>query len=182
MNGPGYEIRIATLDDLPTLQLALACAIDWRQPQISIDPVGRIAETEHTYLLANWGRLGDEAFISEGPDGPIGAVWYRYWTEVQHSYGYVDSSIPELGIGVRPEYRGRGIGTALIAALLDRAKCQGVSSISLSVEQENPAIDLYRRYGFTMHRKVGAAWTMLWDASMPTKCSNSAMGQPHSFV
>ena len=168
MDSISYRFRPATSNDLFAIQMALAYAIDRRRPTIVASPAVRIAETGHAYLLADRGRSGDTGVVAESVDGPIGATWYRFWTDTQHSYGYVDSSIPELGIGVAPTYRGQGIGTALLDALLYSAQSQGVYSISLSVEQDNPAVDLYRRSGFTIHREVGNAWTMLWDASVPT--------------
>jgi GNAT superfamily N-acetyltransferase len=61
------------------------------------------------------------------------------WTEQLHSYGFIDASIPELGMGVGREHRRRGIGRALLSALLDRASADGYAAISLSVSPVNPA-------------------------------------------
>ncbi len=54
-----------------------------------------------------------------------------------------------LGICVRKEFRGRGIGTALMKETLE--KCRGrFEVVELSVFASNPrALELYRRFGFT---------------------------------
>jgi putative acetyltransferase len=55
-----------------------------------------------------------------------------------------------LGIGVRGDWQGRGVGSALMAALCDYAdRWAGVLRIELTVYSDNAtAIALYRRHGF----------------------------------
>jgi L-phenylalanine/L-methionine N-acetyltransferase len=55
-----------------------------------------------------------------------------------------------VGMGVRDEWQGRGVGTALLAALLDVAdNWWQVTRVHLEVYVDNePAIALYRRLGF----------------------------------
>jgi RimJ/RimL family protein N-acetyltransferase len=54
-----------------------------------------------------------------------------------------------LGIGVLAEFRGRGIGTALIRETLERARELGLTRIELSVREGNArVIALYERFGF----------------------------------
>lgn len=155
-----HIIRAATPNDPPAISAALAWAIDWRAPQPA-PPEERIAQTGHAYLLAEWGRSGDAAVVAEVAGHPVGAAWVRLWSDVTHSYGYIDASIPELGIGVAPQWRGRGIGEALLRALLAQAQEQGVAAISLSVESDNPAMQLYEKLGFERYEQVNNAWTML---------------------
>ena len=56
-------------------------------------------------LVSGWGRTGDRAVIAEIDRRPSGAAWFRLWTDSDHSYGYVSSDIPELGMGIVPQYR-----------------------------------------------------------------------------
>ncbi len=52
-------------------------------------------------------------------------------------------------LDVHPDYRRRGIGSRLIAALEEELWAQGVESIRLEVAIENPdALGLYRRLGY----------------------------------
>jgi ribosomal protein S18 acetylase RimI-like enzyme len=54
-----------------------------------------------------------------------------------------------LGMGLLQPYRGRGLGTALLRAVLHEAQSQGVSRVELEVYPSNqPAIALYERFGF----------------------------------
>ena len=52
-------------------------------------------------------------------------------------------------IAVREDFRGQGIGAALLGAALDMAKERGISAVTLEVRKSNePAIKLYNRFGF----------------------------------
>jgi ribosomal-protein-alanine N-acetyltransferase len=57
-----------------------------------------------------------------------------------------------LLLGVRPAYRGRGIGGALIERTLAVALASGARILHLEVRQGNDALRLYNRIGF---REVG---------------------------
>ena len=55
----------------------------------------------------------------------------------------------ELALFVHPDYRGAGVGTALLRTLLGRGRSAGVERVWLSVERTNrPAVSLYRAAGF----------------------------------
>jgi ribosomal protein S18 acetylase RimI-like enzyme len=56
-----------------------------------------------------------------------------------------------LGMGVIAEFRGQGIGKALILAAIEKAKTAGLTRIELLVREENKrAIALYEHVGFVM--------------------------------
>jgi len=58
-----------------------------------------------------------------------------------------------LTIAVDPTVRGKGVGRALLAAILRQAASAGARTMFLEVDQDNaPALALYRRLGFI---KVG---------------------------
>jgi ribosomal-protein-alanine N-acetyltransferase len=53
-------------------------------------------------------------------------------------------------VAVTPRLRGRGLGTHLLARVLDLARERGVHTIFLEVRASNQqALDLYRRFGFS---------------------------------
>ena len=96
---------------------------------------------------AGWGRAGDVGFVALDHDQPVGAIWLRLWTATSHGFGYVDEATPELAMAVLPDSQGRGLGTQLLALLLERV--QGIyPAVSLSVRADNPALRLYERAGF----------------------------------
>jgi GNAT superfamily N-acetyltransferase len=52
-------------------------------------------------------------------------------------------------LAVLPEYRGRGVGRALLGAVEDHARRLGCCKLTLEVQDDNsPARTLYRRFGF----------------------------------
>ena len=80
----------------------------------------------------------------------------------RRGYGFVDERTPELAIAVVPNARGKGVGAALLGALLDRARAEGYETISLSVDRNNAgAIGLYERYGFERVGEEDDSVTML---------------------
>jgi ribosomal protein S18 acetylase RimI-like enzyme len=63
-----------------------------------------------------------------------------------------------LGMGLMPNYRGRGIGRALILRTMDAALALGLTRIDLTVREDNlNAIALYKSVGFEtegQHRRA----------------------------
>ncbi|MXO69058.1 GNAT family N-acetyltransferase [Pelagerythrobacter marinus] len=53
-----------------------------------------------------------------------------------------------LLIAVRPEWRGRGVGRALLRRALDAARERGAERMFLEMRHNNPAEGLYRQMGF----------------------------------
>jgi ribosomal protein S18 acetylase RimI-like enzyme len=71
-----------------------------------------------------------------------------------------------VDIALLPQWRGRGIGTALIEALF--AEAHGVGKeVSISVEKFNPAQRLYRRLGFREYAEDDIYRFMYWSADGP---------------
>lgn len=99
------------------------------------------------HYAAGWGRPGDMGYGAWHGKIAIGATWLRLWSEADQGFGYIRDDIPELSIGVAPDYRGQGIGTRLLTQLLADVK-EHFSAVSLSVRSDNPAVHLYSRVGF----------------------------------
>ncbi len=114
---------------------------------------------EISKMLANWGRPGDKLIILENGKEKIGAAWYRLWTIENPSYGFVDEKTPEMGIGIWEEYRSQGLGRRLLNELIEKAKQDGFKSLSLSVDPENFARQLYESTGFVKVGESGTSWT-----------------------
>lgn len=106
----------------------------------------------------------DSGFVAENEENElIAAGWLRLFDSNCKGYGYIDAATPELSIAVLKEYRGKGIGNRILKALIEKAKIDGYSSISLSVDPENTALRLYERAGFNKVGVSGTSWTMKLD-------------------
>jgi [ribosomal protein S18]-alanine N-acetyltransferase len=157
----GYSIRLGTAKDKDFLweMLYQAIFIPEGEPR---PPREILTEPEIAASLKGWGRTGDVALIAEDRNNsPIGAVWVRLFDDNNKTYGYVDERTPLLGMALLPEFRGKGIGTALLAEMLRITKNAGYSGISLSVDPNNPALQLYQRFGFKKIGIDGTSWDML---------------------
>jgi len=155
-------IRRARPDDAEFLREMLFEAAYWRvaMPRPTIEQA--LARPELAKVLDGWGRPGDLAMVAtDGQGERFGAAWIRLWTRGNHLRGFVDEQAPELGIGVRKEFRRHGVGTALLLAVLGRAREDGVPRVSLSVEIENVARLLYERFGFQLHSVAQGVATLV---------------------
>lgn len=112
--------------------------------------------------VERWGRPGDLGFaVTElSSREVVGAAWLRAFNEREPGYGYVDDDIPELGMAVLPQHRGRGVGSDLLRHLLELAATV-YQSVSLSVSVNNPAVRLYKRVGFEQVSAKGGSLTMI---------------------
>ena len=91
-----------------------------------------------------------------------------------------------LGMAIDAEYRGQGIGTAMMRAAIDWARSQtGVHKIELEVWPHNAAgLALYRRVGFEVEGRRVRHYRRrngeLWDAIlMALVLDDSSPGSPH---
>ncbi|MGI8973446.1 MAG: GNAT family N-acetyltransferase [Gaiella sp.] len=137
------RVRRGGAQDLRFLRDMLHHAYYWKERAPDTGP-GPVA----LYVKA-WGRRGDTVVIAIDNGFPVGAAWYRLFSSDRPGYGFVDEATPELAIAVVPSARGKGIGTALLDSLLARARDDGYTAISLSVDPRNAAaIELYAKRGF----------------------------------
>jgi ribosomal protein S18 acetylase RimI-like enzyme len=163
MTQPEVEYRAATAADEPFLTEMLWLAFNWRKPPSQ--PPAVLPPVLSKYVQG-FGRPGDTGVVAVRDGAPSGAAWYRFLPAGAKGYGFVSDEIPELSLAVSPAARRLGIATGVLERLLERAREQGVASISLSVEPDNPALLLYERAGFVRVGRVEGSVTMLrsWRA------------------
>ena len=154
------QYRSAGPEDFIFLATMLGEAAVWRpdKPTPTADQV--LADPRYSMYLAGWPRPGDYGLIAE-QDVPVGAAWYRTYTEASHGHGFVTEAIPELSIAVIASRRYEGIGRRLLADLISASQSQGYPALSLSVREANPARRLYESMGFVPVKKLGSSWTMV---------------------
>ena len=143
-------IRRGGRQDVRFLRDMLHHAYYWREREPG-EGAGPVA-----LYVKGWGRPGDTAVIAVEEAFPVGAAWYRLFRRDQPGYGFVDEETPELAIAVVPSRRGRGIGDALLNALVERARAEGHRALSLSVGRDDEALlSFYEKHGFARVREDG---------------------------
>lgn len=159
--------RPAGAEDLPFLAAMLGEAAVWRPDQPTPTAEEAMADPRYAMYLTGWPRHGDFGLVAE-QDGPLGAAWYRTYTEASHGYGFVAENVPELSIAVIASRRHQGIGRRLLIGLIEASEDQGHAALSLSVNRLNPARGLYESVGF---QPVGpprdTALTMIRHSARP---------------
>ena len=78
-----------------------------------------------------------------------------------NDYGHVDDQTPSLSISLYPEYRNRGIGTAMMQEMLRYLKEKGYKRSSLSVQKANYAAKWYQQLGFTVVKENSEDYIMI---------------------
>lgn len=112
---------------------------------ISAPPKSIIMQPELQVYINDFGRKKDDtAFVAEVDGKAAGAVWAR----IMNDYGHIDDSTPSLAISLYKEYRGQGIGTALLQEMLSVLKQKGYARTSLAVQKANYAVKMYQKAGF----------------------------------
>jgi GNAT superfamily N-acetyltransferase len=158
------KIKRAEGEDYEFLREMLYEAADWRLPASRRRSLEEVLSDEHVArYIQGWGREGGVGVVALAEGAPVGAAWYRFLSAAEPGYGFIDEAVPEVTVAVSREWRGRGIGEALMQALIEEARKESVTSLSLSVEEDNPAVLLYERCGFVKVDRVHNAWTMRAD-------------------
>ena len=99
--------------------------------------------------MVNSGRSYPLVCEDETTGEPIGVLWLFASSQdvMQH--------VMELGMGVKPEYQGIGVGTMLMENMKTLAKRLHLTRVNLTVFEDNvPAQHLYRKTGFVECGKI----------------------------
>lgn len=88
----------------------------------------------------------DGCLVAEYEGKVVGAVWVRDMPD----YGHIRDGEPSFAIAVLKEYRGHGIGTALMERMLGRLTARGYANASLAVQKANYAVRMYKNVGFVV--------------------------------
>ncbi|MGC4816025.1 GNAT family N-acetyltransferase [Micromonospora sp. DT63] len=156
-----FDIRAATPADADFLVDILVEAVNWL-PERDWPRERILADPALAHYVTGWMRPTDVGVVAVDPaHRPLGAAWFRHLSAEDPGYGYVADDVPELTIGVLRAWRGRGVGRALLRAVLDAARDRGIRTVSLSVERANAAVRLYASEGFRTVESFENADTMV---------------------
>jgi GNAT superfamily N-acetyltransferase len=146
-------IRRGNRQDVRFLRDMLRHAFYWRSG-------GTVEDASLWRYVSGWGRRGDAAVIALEDGFPVGAAWYRLFTQDEPGFGFVDATTPEVAMAVVPSRRGRGIGSDLLDALVELAKEQGYGGLSLTVADQSAAMHVFEKNGFSRVEQTDGSWTM----------------------
>lgn len=152
-----YMIREIQKHEYPLLNDFLYEAI-FIPEGIEPPPKTIITSPELQVYVKHFGESKDDHGLVAEVDGKIvGAVWVR----IMNDYGHVDDETPSLAISLYKEYRGFGIGTAMLKEILALLKSHGYQQVSLSVQKANYAAKLYLKVGFEVIRENEEEYIMV---------------------
>jgi RimJ/RimL family protein N-acetyltransferase len=152
MAAEAVEIRPAEEGDRRPLALLFAAVAEEgdgiaAEPPIDVEKRAAAWDLERTLVAVAGGEVVGLLFVIESPFG----------------FG-------EIGMMVAADRRGRGVGTALVAAAIEWARARGLHKLTLSVFPHNEAaIGLYRKFGFVeegrlrkhLRRDSGELWDLI---------------------
>ena len=146
-----FQVRPASDDDRLPLAVLFAAVAEERDG-IATEPPVDVEARAVSWTL-------DGTLVAVAGSEIVGSL---HLDASRHGFG-------ELGMAVARDWRGRGVGSALIAAAIEWARERGLHKLSLGVFAHNAAaIALYRKFGFVQEgRRVKhyrRASGELWDS------------------
>lgn len=136
------KIRPATLDDAADLQRFAAKLFSEDLPGVFRRPIPTLAE-EAAFIESRIGPTNSTMLLATLDGSLVGLLDFVGGSLEQEAHAGT------FAISVDREHRGRGIGTALIEALLAWAPEHGITRVQAWVWMSNPlALALYERLGF----------------------------------
>lgn len=95
-------------------------------------PKSIISQPELQIYITGFGTKKDDiGLVAEVNKKAVGAVWVR----IMNDYGHIDNATPSIA-ALYKDYRGLGIGTALMKEMLRILKDRGYKQASLSVQKQ----------------------------------------------
>ncbi len=142
-----------------------------------LSPIDELTERQLDYLT-NVDHHDHEAVVAVGEDG-LGLGVARY-VRLEH-----DGPKAEVAVAVIDDWQGKGVGSALLERLSERAREDGIEVFTAAVLAENRAsVDLLRRLGSTTTNHPGAGQLELeieleGDGSLRELMRHAASGAMH---
>ena len=130
---PAFVVRQARAEDALAMAQLMAVVAEERDGIATEPPVDVDARTEQ------FAASIDGTIVAVAADDLVGSI-------------HVDAArfgVGEFGMAVARPWRGRGVGSALLTAAIEKARADGLHKLSLEVFPHNEAgIALYRKFGF----------------------------------
>lgn len=145
MTGSHATLRLVEAQEVTLIYSFLTLAA---RMQESGEPIQKaLTDQELTKYWQGWGQASDLGVVAVRvlDSVPVSCAWVRQLPNTDA--GFVAEGVLELGFGTIASERGAGVGTRVLARLIELCRTQA-QGISLSVRAESPAVRLYQRFGF----------------------------------
>jgi RimJ/RimL family protein N-acetyltransferase len=154
--GPGttpFLVRQARMEDAPALA-ELFAAVAGERDRIATEPPVDVDARTRQFAASIEGTI-----VAVGEGRVVGSLHLQ-----ATRFGFAD-----LGMLVARPWRGRGVGSALLAAAVEKARADGLHKLSLGVFPHNAAaLALYRKFGFVEEGRLVKHYRRtsgeLWDS------------------
>lgn len=154
-----YIIRKMHTQEYPLLESFLYEAI-FQRDETNLVPKTIIENTELQIYIEGFGsKKGDYCLCAEAAGKVVGAVWAR----IIPGYGNIDNETPELAISLYKDFRGYGIGTEMMKQMIAYLNQAGYAKVSLAVQKDNYAVNVYINTGFKIVDKTEEEYIMVYD-------------------
>ena len=155
------NIRPATKDDADFIGSMIYEAARWNPdwPRETLEEF--LGEPGLRRYHEDWGREGDGGVIAEIDGEPVGAAWYRTFSEEEPGLGFVNEKTPSSGSPWCRSIVGRGSARRCSARAWSRRARTGSRRSRCRSRSHNRSRMMYQRAGFEKVAESGESWTML---------------------
>ena len=156
------KIKDISLRDIQENDLPILCEIygstrteelekgrDWSAKQIKIF-IEHQFSAQHEYYQKNY--IGAKFYIIEKENNVVGRLYIDFFFEKK--------GIRIIDITLLPNWRKKNIGSSILAAIIKKAALKNMN-VSIHVESFNPAMNLYKRLGFTKISETNGVYHLM---------------------
>ena len=170
---PSFTLRPAADADLPFLYRVYAstreeelAAVEWPAGQKEAF-LRQQFEAQHRWYREQYAGASFDVVESGGE--PAGRLYVARWP----------AEVRIVDVALLPEHRGRGLGAALVGAVIAEAAAVR-KPVSIHVERMNRALGLYHRLGFRLRDDKGVYLLLQW--SPPADGEGAPLARPPAEV
>lgn len=156
------EIENITLRNIQESDLPILCKIygstrteelengtDWSDEQKNIF-IEHQFSAQHEYYQKNY--LGAKFYIIEKENTTVGRLYIDFFFE--------QKGVRIIDITLLPDWRGKNIGSSILKEILQKA-AKADRNVTIHVESFNPAMELYKRLGFTKISETNGVYHLM---------------------
>ncbi|MBX9806772.1 MAG: GNAT family N-acetyltransferase, partial [Flavobacteriaceae bacterium] len=156
------DLKDSRLRDIQESDLAVLCKIygstrteelekgtNWSEEQKKIF-IEQQFSAQHDYYKKNY--LGAKFYVIEKENTTIGRLYIDFFFE--------DKGVRIIDITLLPDWRNKNIGSSILKEILKKAS-KANRNVTIHVESFNPAMNLYKKLGFTKISETNGVYHLM---------------------